>query len=43
MELGALHQGVDLLNAGPLPGNPGPVGLICRLGDELIPKLAQIG
>ncbi len=35
--------GVEMVNAGPFPGNPDPVGFIRRLGDEVIPKLAQIG
>lgn len=35
--------GVQLVNAGPFPGNPDPVGFIRRLGDEVIPKLAEIG
>jgi F420-dependent oxidoreductase-like protein len=35
--------GVELINAGPLPGKPDPVGFIRRLGDELIPRLAEIG
>lgn len=35
--------GFDMVNAGPLPGNPDPVGFIRRIGDELIPRLAQIG
>lgn len=35
--------GVDMVNLGPLPGNPDPVGFIRRLGDELVPKLADIG
>ncbi|ORB74068.1 LLM class F420-dependent oxidoreductase [Mycobacterium scrofulaceum] len=34
--------GVELVNAGPFPGNPDPVGFIHRLGDEVIPKLAEI-
>jgi F420-dependent oxidoreductase-like protein len=34
--------GVELINVGPLPGYPDPVGFIRRLGDELIPKLADI-
>jgi alkanesulfonate monooxygenase SsuD/methylene tetrahydromethanopterin reductase-like flavin-dependent oxidoreductase (luciferase family) len=34
--------GVELINLGPLPGNPDPVGFIRRLGDELIPRLAEI-
>ncbi len=35
--------GVEMVNAGPFPGNPDPVGFIHRLGDEVIPKLAEIG
>jgi F420-dependent oxidoreductase-like protein len=34
--------GVEMINVGPLPGNPDPVGFIRRLGDELVPKLAEI-
>jgi hypothetical protein len=33
--------GVDLINSGPLPGNPDPVGWVKRLGDEVIPRLAS--
>ena len=32
--------GVDLINVGPLPGNPDPIGFVKRLGDEVIPRLA---
>jgi F420-dependent oxidoreductase-like protein len=35
--------GIDLINVGPLPGNPDPVGFIRRLGDEVVPKVAEIG
>jgi len=35
--------GVELINLGPLPGNPDPVGYIRRLGDQLMPRLAGIG
>ena len=35
--------GVEMINMGPLPGNPDPVGFIRRLGDELVPRLAGIG
>ena len=35
--------GVDLINVGPLPGSPDPVGFIRRLGDEVVPKAAEIG
>jgi F420-dependent oxidoreductase-like protein len=34
--------GVELINVGPLPGNPDPVGFIRRFGDELVPRLAEI-
>ncbi len=34
--------GVEMINIGPLPGNPDPVGFIRRLGDQLIPRLAEI-
>ncbi|MCU1695517.1 MAG: class F420-dependent oxidoreductase [Mycobacterium sp.] len=32
--------GFDLVNVGPMPGNPDPVGFVKRLGDEVIPRLA---
>lgn len=35
--------GIDLINVGPLPGNPDPVGFIRRLGDEVVPRAAEIG
>jgi F420-dependent oxidoreductase-like protein len=35
--------GVDMINIGPLPGSPDPVGFVRRLGDEVIPRLADIG
>jgi F420-dependent oxidoreductase-like protein len=35
--------GVELINVGPLPGSPDPVGYIRRFGDELAPRLAEIG
>jgi F420-dependent oxidoreductase-like protein len=34
--------GVDLINVGPLPGNPDPVGFIRRFGDEVAPRIAEI-
>ena len=37
------HLGIDLINVGPLPGNPDPVGFVRRLGDEVVPKVAAIG
>jgi F420-dependent oxidoreductase-like protein len=33
---------VELINVGPLPGNPDPVGFIRRYGDEVAPRLAEI-
>lgn len=33
--------GIDLVNVGPLPGNPDPVGFVRRLGDEVVPKVAS--
>jgi F420-dependent oxidoreductase-like protein len=35
--------GVDMINIGPMPGTPDPVGFVRRLGDEVIPRLAEIG
>jgi F420-dependent oxidoreductase-like protein len=35
--------GIEMINVGPLPGNPDPVGFISRLGEQLIPRLAEIG
>jgi len=35
--------GFGMVNVGPIPGNPDPVGFTKRLGDEVIPRLAQIG
>jgi F420-dependent oxidoreductase-like protein len=35
--------GFDLANVGPYPGNPDPVGYVRRLGDEVVPKLAELG
>lgn len=40
---GYADLGVELVNAGPFPGNPDPVGFVRRLGDEVIPRLAEIG
>jgi hypothetical protein len=31
-----------LINVGPLPGNPDPVGFVKRLGDKVIPRLADM-
>ena len=35
--------GVEMINVGPVPGTPDPVGFVRRLGDELVPRLAEIG
>jgi F420-dependent oxidoreductase-like protein len=35
--------GIEMINTGPFPGNPDPVGFIRRLGDEVVPRLAGIG
>jgi F420-dependent oxidoreductase-like protein len=34
--------GVEMINTGPVPGNPDPVGFIRRFGDEVIPRIAEI-
>jgi F420-dependent oxidoreductase-like protein len=34
--------GVDLINVGPLPGDPDPVGFARRLGDHIIGRLAEM-
>jgi F420-dependent oxidoreductase-like protein len=34
--------GIELINVGPLPGNPDPVGFIRRFGDEVAPKIRDI-
>lgn len=36
-------QGIEMINVGPVPGNPDPVGFIRRYTDQLMPKLAGIG
>lgn len=35
--------GVGLVNVVPHPGNPDPVGFVRRLGDDVIPRLAELG
>jgi F420-dependent oxidoreductase-like protein len=34
--------GIEMINVGPLPGDPDPVGFVRRVGDELMPRLAEI-
>lgn len=40
---GFAQAGVELINIGPLPGNPDPVGYVARLGDQIVPQLAECG
>ena len=35
--------GIDMIHAGPMPGAPDPVGFVKRIGDEVMPKLSEIG
>ncbi len=35
--------GVDMINTGPVPGNPDPAGFVKRFGDEVMPRISQIG
>lgn len=37
------ESGIEMINVGPVPGTPDPVGFVRRLGTELVPKLAEIG
>ena len=30
--------GVDMINIGPVPGTPDPVGFVKRFGDEVMPR-----
>jgi F420-dependent oxidoreductase-like protein len=40
---GLAGLGVQLINAGPFPGNPDPAGFVKRFGDEVLPRISQIG
>jgi F420-dependent oxidoreductase-like protein len=40
---GLAGLGVGLINTGPFPGNPDPAGFVKRFGDEVMPRIAQIG
>ena len=40
---GLARFGVQLINTGPFPGNPDPAGFVKRFGDEVMPRIAQIG
>jgi F420-dependent oxidoreductase-like protein len=35
--------GIEMINIGPVPGAPDPAGFVQRFGDELMPKVAEIG
>ena len=35
--------GIDMIHAGPMPGAPDPAGFVKRIGDEVMPKLSEIG
>jgi F420-dependent oxidoreductase-like protein len=35
--------GFDLVNLGPLPGNPDPADYVKRLCDEVVPRMAEVG
>jgi F420-dependent oxidoreductase-like protein len=35
--------GVDMINTGPVPGTPDPARFVKRFGDEVMPKLSEIG
>jgi F420-dependent oxidoreductase-like protein len=35
--------GIEMINVGPMPGHPDPVGFIRRFGDQVAPRLDQIG
>ncbi|PPJ08819.1 LLM class F420-dependent oxidoreductase [Nocardia nova] len=40
---GYAELGFDLINVGPYPGNPDPAGWVARYGEQIAPKLAEIG
>jgi F420-dependent oxidoreductase-like protein len=35
--------GVDMINTGPVPGSPNPAGFVKRFGDEVMPRMSEIG
>lgn len=35
--------GIDMINTGPVPGTLDPAGFVKRFGDEVMPKLSEIG
>jgi F420-dependent oxidoreductase-like protein len=37
------ERGVETINIGPVPGTSDPVGFVKRFGDELMPRVSEIG
>jgi F420-dependent oxidoreductase-like protein len=35
--------GVDMINTAPVPGTPDPAGFVKRFGDEIMPRMSEIG
>jgi F420-dependent oxidoreductase-like protein len=35
--------GVNMINTGPIPGSPDPAGFVKRFGDEVLPRMSEIG
>jgi F420-dependent oxidoreductase-like protein len=35
--------GIEMINIGPVPGTPDPAGFVERFGEELMPKVSEIG
>jgi F420-dependent oxidoreductase-like protein len=35
--------GVDMINTGPVPGSPDPAGFVKRFGEEVMPRMSEIG
>ncbi|HEX4393771.1 MAG TPA: LLM class F420-dependent oxidoreductase [Mycobacterium sp.] len=35
--------GIDMINTGPVPGTPDPAGFVKRFGEEVMPKLSELG
>jgi alkanesulfonate monooxygenase SsuD/methylene tetrahydromethanopterin reductase-like flavin-dependent oxidoreductase (luciferase family) len=35
--------GIDMINIGPVPRDPDPAGFVQRFGDELMPRVSEIG
>jgi F420-dependent oxidoreductase-like protein len=35
--------GIEMINTGPVPGTPDPAGFVQRFGEELMPRISEIG